>query len=70
MKLCPQCRKPLERVPRSQWLNEDQWDSVKAGDWCCKACPDNGRGQSGLCYWDDKEVDEYEAKLVAEISRS
>lgn len=54
---CPQCDGPLVRVVQgSGYLNRDQFDAVKAGDWYCTRCPDNGRGQSGLCYWSDNEV--------------
>lgn len=55
---CPQCQRVLQEVPRrSNWLNDDQYAAVKAGDWWCDHCPDNGRGQTGLCYWYDSEVE-------------
>lgn len=37
-------------------LNRDQWESMIAGNWYCEACPSNGRGRTGLCYWWDHEV--------------
>lgn len=37
---CPQCSRPLYRVTRDpdSPLNEDQFDSVRAGDWYCTSC--------------------------------
>ena len=55
--LCPTCGGQLERVPRSTNMNSDQWDAVKAGDWFCETCPDNDRGQTGLCYWFNSELE-------------
>ena len=54
---CPQCGGPLKKVPGSNWLNADQYAAVKAGDYFCETCPDNGRGNSGLCYWWEREVE-------------
>lgn len=55
---CPQCKGELFKVFQSspQMLNQDQFDAVKAGDWYCDNCPDNGRGKSGRCYFWDNEV--------------
>lgn len=54
---CPQCGGPLERVrDTSGTLNRDQFDSVKAGDFFCGACPSNGRGKAELCYWWESEL--------------
>lgn len=56
---CPGCNGKLERVRQSgpRWLNDDQFDAVKAGDWyCVSGCPDNGRGKSGCAYYWDHEV--------------
>lgn len=51
-KPCPQCGKPLERITYpGGYLNRDQWESVRAGDWWCEACPNNGRGRSGAYFW-------------------
>jgi hypothetical protein len=69
MKKCPQCEQPLDRVPASRNLNSEQWDAVKAGDYYCKSCPDNGRGQTGLCYWFDSELDAAERKKIDAIMR-
>lgn len=58
-KICPKCRGPVIRVRQSanSPLNRDQFDSCKAGDFYCEACPDNGRGNSGLCYWWERELE-------------
>lgn len=54
---CPKCGGPLKECPRrSNWLNDDQYASVKAGDYFCETCPDNDRGKSGLCYWWEHEL--------------
>lgn len=38
---CPGCGRPLHRVrrPAESMLNDDQFDSVKCGDWFCEDCP-------------------------------
>lgn len=55
---CPQCGGELERVRYpGGYLNRDQWESGKAGDWFCHTCPPNGRSAgNNYCYWQDKEV--------------
>ena len=57
---CPTCGKPLTEVryDSGSMLNRDQFDSIRAGDYFCASCPDNGRGKSGLCYWWKHEVEE------------
>lgn len=46
---CPKCNLRLERVPQSPYLNSDQWDAVKAGDWFCRWCPtQTGTGNAGI----------------------
>lgn len=67
---CPQCGKALFEVPRhSRSLNDDQYESVKAGDWWCASCPDNGRGATGFCYWTDAEIEANERKKADAICR-
>jgi hypothetical protein len=56
MMKCPQCGGGLEPVRNDGALNSDQFDSVKAGDWYCPTCPDNGRGKYGGCYFWEREV--------------
>lgn len=49
---CPGCGGELVEVryPGGP-LNVEQWSAVRAGDWWCRACPDNGRGRSGAYWW-------------------
>lgn len=60
MPVCPLCGGRLERVEQSphSMLNKHQFDAVKAGDWYCRVCPSNDRGQKPLCYWWDSELPE------------
>jgi hypothetical protein len=39
--LCPACRGALTPVtyPSDSYLNEDQWRSIRAGDYYCPTCP-------------------------------
>lgn len=55
---CPDCGKQLQKVTRSAGspLNAEQFDAVRAGDWYCDACPGNGRGNTNLRYFWDREV--------------
>lgn len=55
---CPQCSGPIEKVrqPAGSSLNSNQFESVKAGDFICRTCPDNGRGQSGMAYFWNREL--------------
>lgn len=56
--MCPDCGKPLERVTRSRdsYLNDDQFDAVRAGDWFCEMCPSNERGNARYRYFWDREL--------------
>jgi hypothetical protein len=54
---CPKCGKPLTRVRQREpkMLNDDQFDSIKAGDYFCAGC--NGdRGKRGLLYFWEHEL--------------
>jgi hypothetical protein len=53
-KECPSCGGELRRVRNnSAYLNDEQFDSVKAGDWYCSTCRGD-KGKSGFLYfWDD-----------------
>jgi len=56
---CPGCGGEVRKVRQdlnTSCLNADQFDAIRAGDYYCEACPDNGRGKSKLCYWWEKEV--------------
>lgn len=53
---CPACGEPLQKVRNTGgWMNDDQFDAVKAGDWFCE-CHNNGRGNTPLAYYWDREV--------------
>jgi hypothetical protein len=55
--VCPECGTELRAVTNDGgYLNDDQFDSVRAGDWYCFRCPGNGRGRSGYRYYWDREV--------------
>lgn len=53
--ICRKCYAILKPVPRSSWLNKDQWDEVKAGDYYNIFC-DNPNTPLG-CYWLKSEVE-------------
>lgn len=57
---CPKCGQALKKVlyPNGSMLNEYQWESIRAGDYYCESCPDNGRGNDKLCYWWKSELTE------------
>jgi hypothetical protein len=60
MRLCPQCGERLKVPPRPYYLNREQWEATRAGDYYCERCPPRpGReASSGYCYWLDHEVEE------------
>jgi hypothetical protein len=52
-KECFDCGKVLTAVPDSEYLNSEQWDATKAGDYfaeCSKASHPNGN-----CYFKDTD---------------
>lgn len=52
---CPVCGNMLEEVPRhSTWMNDEQYASVKAGDWYCINCTDENT-KSGFMYFKDSD---------------
>ena len=55
---CPNCGKTLTKIryPSGSMYNREQWESMKAGDWVCEACPGNDRGMSGMCYFWTREL--------------
>ncbi len=56
-KHCPQCGKELKQVfLNSLFLNEDQLQAMRAGDFYCEHCPSNDRGRKPLCYWWAHEI--------------
>lgn len=52
---CPDCGNELVRVKRPLYLNEDQWDATKAGDFYCVACAGE-RGGTDYRYYDSGEL--------------
>lgn len=54
---CPQCGGRLEAVtyPSDSMLNQDQFDSVRAGDWYCTNCK-GVEARSGYKYWWDNDL--------------
>ena len=64
---CPKCGNPLEKVRQSSNspLNEEQFDSVRAGDWFCK-CHSNERGNKPWAYFWDSEVLQSETSSTIE----
>lgn len=66
---CPTCGTKLERVPDSKWLNPDQYNSIKAGDWFCTVCPDNNRGHTCYCYWWAREIEVFQEQQINSIMR-
>jgi hypothetical protein len=68
MMTCPTCCRRLHRVTNTgSWMTSEQFDAVKAGDWYCDACPDNGRGKSGKCYWWDTEVEMHNLRQCDDV---
>lgn len=54
--LCPTCGCALFKVRNeSSYLNDDQFDAVKAGDWFCHTCVGK-EARSGFKYWWNREL--------------
>ncbi len=56
---CPQCRGEVRLVTQGEyaWMNSDQFNAVKAGDYYCPTCDPNGRDDKGkYCYWWEHEL--------------
>lgn len=53
-KTCFDCGKPLQWTGSGPgWMNSDQWDAVKAGDYFAKC--ERSRRENGNCYFRDTE---------------
>ena len=52
---CPQCSGELVPVSAPGWMNADQWDAVKAGDFMCNSCSDT-ETKTGKKYWFDSDL--------------
>lgn len=57
---CPECDKILKPVVQriGSWMNEEQFDAVKAGDYYCQDCKGD-RGNTGFRYYWKIELDEH-----------
>lgn len=55
--VCPACGESLEKVerPSDSYLNEEQFASVRNGDWFCKNCRDLST-RTRFRYWWDHEL--------------
>lgn len=54
---CPTCGTKLQRVRNdTAYLNDDQFDSVRAGDWFCTTCKDPSKRSAYRYFWTLKEV--------------
>lgn len=69
MKTCPICGGSLKAVPPSKWLNAEQWEAVKAGDYYCGTCPSNGRGNGCFHYFWATEIEESDRVQCEQIMR-
>jgi hypothetical protein len=56
---CPDCTELLEKVyyPSNSMLNEEQFNSVRAGDYYCRNCKGN-RGNTGFRYFWESELEQ------------
>lgn len=56
--VCPKCGNRVEEITQSpnSPLNRHQFDAAKAGDYFCRSCLSNDRGNSPYCYWWEKEL--------------
>jgi hypothetical protein len=64
---CPQCGADINgnRVKNPGWMNDEQRDAVKAGDWFCLNCKDP-ETRTGYKYWQDSELpSETKEKMLA-----
>lgn len=55
MKKCFDCGRDLESTGEGPgWMNSDQWDAIKAGDYFANTCP-SATHPNGNCYfWDTR----------------
>ena len=62
---CPQCSEELVPVSAPGWMNSDQWDAVKAGDFMCNSCSDT-ETKTGKKYWFDSDLSK---ELIGQCER-
>lgn len=52
MNTCPQCGGRLISTGHGPgWMNEEQWDAVKAGDYYCMVCTDPDTESGHKYFW-------------------
>ncbi len=58
---CPGCGGKLGHVPPSKWMNDEQWDASKAGDYFCDECPESvgtaSTSDTGYAYFNEEHLD-------------
>jgi hypothetical protein len=54
---CPICNNELKEVhyPQDSYLNEDQWASIRCGDYYCDTCKSD-RSRTGYKYYWKKDL--------------
>lgn len=60
-KRCPSCGGSLKIVEQTRFfLNSEQWDSTKAGDYYCDKCPESagkaGKSKAGYAYFWERQA--------------
>jgi hypothetical protein len=54
---CPECGKALRPVHYTGgYLNRDQWEAVRAGDWFCESCKGTRSGSGYRYFWNGELV--------------
>jgi hypothetical protein len=58
---CPNCKGILKKVAQTKlWLNDDQFDAVKAGDYYCEVCPEEkgtaDKARTKYAYFWEKDI--------------
>lgn len=56
--VCPMCGQVLNRVSQgaNSYLNSDQFDAIKLGDWFCTTCEDPENTRTGYRYFWDRDL--------------
>lgn len=52
---CPKCGGELHAVSGPAWMNREQWDASKAGDYYCTKCVD-ANTRSGCAYFSEADL--------------
>lgn len=57
MKLCFDCGRELKPIGSGPgWMNSDQWDAVRAGDYFGETCQAAGHPNGNCYFWDTPTV--------------